>query len=78
MTTEDELSGLLNLALVGLRHLQKEGGFASVPVAHIQNLYETHSDTVKALIQARCVLYPQSKTLTGYLFLAYNVFVADL
>ncbi|HEY7570290.1 MAG TPA: hypothetical protein VH796_02875 [Nitrososphaeraceae archaeon] len=46
ITTNDELSGLLNLVLVGLRQLEKDGGFRDIPVEDIKKDYERKSNTV--------------------------------
>jgi putative DNA primase/helicase len=54
LTTPEELSGLLNLALVGLEQLEKEGGFRDIPVEEVKKDYERKSNTVKAFIQDRC------------------------
>ena len=54
LTTDDELSGLLNLALVGLKQLEKDGGFRDIPVEDVKKDYERKSNTVKAFLQDRC------------------------
>ena len=54
LTTNDELSGLLNLALVGLQQLEKDGGFRDVPVEDVKRDYERKSNTVKAFLQDKC------------------------
>jgi phage/plasmid-associated DNA primase len=51
ITTNDELSGLLNLVLVGLRQLEKDGGFRDIPVEDIKKDYERKSNTVNAFLQ---------------------------
>jgi P4 family phage/plasmid primase-like protien len=55
LNTNDELSGLLNLALVGLRQLKKDGGFRDIPVEDVKMDYEGKSNTVKAFLQDKCV-----------------------
>src|SRR6476646_1842948 len=54
LTTDDELSGLLNLALVGLKQLEKDGGFRDIPVEDVKRDYERKSNTVKAFLQDKC------------------------
>jgi putative DNA primase/helicase len=56
LTTEDELSGLLNLALVGLRKLIKEGGFKDIPVEKIRQEYEYNASIVKQFVDEQCVI----------------------
>jgi len=51
LTTDDELSGLLNWALRGLQRLVKNGDFTNSPTAEeTQELYEQMSDPVTAFI----------------------------
>ena len=54
LTTPEELSGLLNLALIGLRQLEKEGGFRDIPVEKVKRDYERKSNTVKAFLADMC------------------------
>jgi P4 family phage/plasmid primase-like protien len=54
LTTDDELSSLLNLALVGLKQLEKDGGFRDIPVEDVKRDYERKSNTVKAFLQDKC------------------------
>lgn len=56
LTTPEELSGLLNLALIALRHLEKEGGFRDIPVEEVKRDYERKSNTVKAFLQEMCLI----------------------
>ena len=51
LTTPEELSGLLNLALVGLKQLEKDGGFRDIPVEDVKRDYERKSNTVKAFLR---------------------------
>lgn len=53
LTTPEELSGLLNLALVGLKQLEKEGGFRDIAVDDVKRDYERKSNTVKAFLEDR-------------------------
>jgi P4 family phage/plasmid primase-like protien len=54
ITTPEELSGLLNLALVGLKQLEKNGGFRDIAVEDVKKDYERKSNTVKAFLQDKC------------------------
>ena len=56
LTTDEELSGLLNMALVGLRQLEKEGGFRDIAVEDVKRDYERKSNTVKAFLEDRCMM----------------------
>lgn len=56
LITEDELSGLLNLALVGLRKLIEEGGFKDIPVEKIRQEYEYNASIVKQFVDEQCVI----------------------
>ena len=54
LTTPAELSGLLNLALIALRQLEKERGFRDIPVEEVKRDYERKSNTVKAFLVDMC------------------------
>jgi len=56
LTTEEEISGLLNLALKGLRKLIREGGFKDVSVEKIKQEYERNSSIVRQFIQEQCII----------------------
>ncbi|MFZ0553791.1 MAG: hypothetical protein WAM26_00730, partial [Nitrososphaeraceae archaeon] len=56
MTTSDELSGLLNLALIALRQLKKDGGFRDISVEKVRKEYEYNANTVKAFLDDKCVI----------------------
>jgi putative DNA primase/helicase len=60
LTTDNELSGLLNLALVGLKQLEKDGGFRDIPVEDVKRDYERKSNTIKAYLQDMCSIDLQS------------------
>lgn len=58
LTTEEEMSGLLNLALISLRQLIKDGGFIhSSDVEETRQLYNRHSDTVRSFIYNMCEIH---------------------
>ena len=51
LTTDNELSGLLNLALVGLKQLEKDWSFRDISVEDVKRDYERKSNIVKAFLQ---------------------------
>ena len=60
MTTDNELSDLLNLALVGLKQFEEHGGFRDIPVEDVKKDYERKSNTVKAFLQDKCSINLQA------------------
>ena len=54
LTTDNELSGLLNLALVGLKQLEKHGSFRDISIEDVKRDYEQKSNIVKAFLQDMC------------------------
>jgi hypothetical protein len=54
LTTDNELSGLLNLALVGLKQLEKDWSFRDISVEDVKRDYERKSNIVKAFLQDKC------------------------
>ena len=64
LTTPKELSGLLNLALVGLKQLEKEGGFRNIAVEDVKRDYERKSNTVKAFLQDKCNIDFKPQTIS--------------
>jgi phage/plasmid-associated DNA primase len=56
LTTQEELSGLLNLALVALRKLRIDGGFRDISVERIRQRYEENANTIKAFLDQECVI----------------------
>jgi phage/plasmid-associated DNA primase len=74
LTTPEELSGLLNLALIALKQLHKNGGFKDVAVEKIRKEYEENSNTVKAFLQDKCAVdltAPEYYTLTTNVYNEY-------
>ena len=74
LTTSDELSGLLNLALVALRQLRKDGGFKDISVEKVRKEYEYNANTVKAFLEEKCVIdltSPEYCIPTVYLYNEY-------
>ena len=56
LTTTHDLSGLLNLALKGLKKLIKEGGFKDVSVEKIKQQYEHNASIVRQFIDEQCII----------------------
>lgn len=77
LTTPEELSGLLNLALVALRYLLREGEFPPTSVRQIQQEYESHASTIKAFLEKCCKIDGISETLTRDVFARYCEFCKE-
>jgi putative DNA primase/helicase len=56
ITTPEELSGLLSLALIGLSELIEEGGFHYKTIEEIRQEYEIHTNNVNAFLHEECVV----------------------
>ncbi|HXG07336.1 MAG TPA: phage/plasmid primase, P4 family [Nitrososphaera sp.] len=63
LTTEEELSGLLNLALKGLKKLRDEHGFKDDDVEEIKRQYELGASRIKTFIEEECILQPENENL---------------
>lgn len=77
LTTPNELSGLLNLALIALRQLKKDGGFRDISVEKVRKEYEYNANTVKAFLDDKCVIdltSPEYCISTVYLYNEYENF----
>jgi putative DNA primase/helicase len=77
LTTQEELSGLLNLALVALRKLRIDGGFRDISVERIRQRYEENANTIKAFLDQECVIdlsAPEYSTLTTDVYAKYVIF----
>jgi putative DNA primase/helicase len=80
LTIPEELSGLLNLALIALRQLKKDGGFRDISVERVRKEYEYNSNTVKAFLDDRCVIdlaAPEYNIPTVYLYNEYENFCQE-
>ena len=80
LTTSDELSGLLNLALIALRQLKRDGGFRNISVEKVRKEYEYNANTVKAFLDDRCVIdltSPDYIIPTVYLYNEYENFCQE-
>jgi len=80
LTTSNELSGLLNLALIALRQLKKDGGFRDISVEKVRKEYEYNANTVKAFLDDKCVIdltSPDYIIPTVYLYNEYENFCRE-
>ena len=79
LTTSNELSGLLNLALIALRQLKKDGGFRDISVERVRKEYEYNANTVQAFLNDRCVIDLTSdySIPTVYLYNEYENFCQE-
>jgi putative DNA primase/helicase len=80
LTTEDELSGLLNLVLIALKQLHKDGGFTDISVEKVRKKYEENANTVKAFLDDRCAIdltAPEYFTLTTDVYNQYLIFCKE-
>jgi len=75
LNTPEELSGLLNLALIALRQLEKDGGFRDIPVEEVKRDYQRKSNTVIAFLADMCridLASPEFVTSSGKLYDKYT------
>jgi putative DNA primase/helicase len=80
LTVPEELSGLLNLALIALRKLRNDNGFKDISVEKIRKKYEEKSNTVKAFLDSNCIIDisdPLCDVLTTDMYAAYCKFCKD-
>ncbi len=77
LTTPEELSGLLNLALIGHKQLFHEGGFHDKDVEDLRKDYEEHTNDVNAFLYQECIVditNPEYSTLATDVYAAYVTF----
>ncbi|MGI8643202.1 MAG: DNA primase family protein, partial [Thermomicrobiales bacterium] len=73
LTSPDELSGLLNLAVVGLQRLMARGRFEPPPSSlAATKAYRGEIDTVSGFIMEQCLLDQQAQIKRSTLFEAYD------
>ena len=68
LTTPNELSGLLILALVALRQLKKDGGFRDISVAKVRKSMNI-MHTVNAFLDDKCDIDQTSQIMSYQLFM---------
>jgi P4 family phage/plasmid primase-like protien len=65
LTTPEELSGLLNLALIALNQLIKDNGFAYIEdIKTVANAYTLNANSASRFFKEKCVIDPKERTLT--------------
>jgi putative DNA primase/helicase len=77
LTTPEELSGLLNLALKGLKEPIEAGGFHDTSVEDTRRFYEEHTNDVNAFLANECAEDISNRnyyTLVTDLYAAYVTF----
>ncbi|MFC2024010.1 phage/plasmid primase, P4 family [Chloroflexota bacterium] len=75
LTTPEELSGLLNLAIDKLKILREQGDFSCVPTWEgTRSKYALISDPVVEFVETKCVLDPVEEIPKPRLFTAYSKF----
>ena len=78
LTTDTELSGLLNRALEALKGLHERGGFSkNLSTAETRRIYTRLSDPVMVFIEDRCIVDRDVSVKRSDLFNAYVRFCED-
>ena len=80
LTTPEELSGLLNLALIALKQLQKEKGFRDISIEETMQQYNKNTDTTTTFIEERCILdlgNPEYYTITTNVYTEYVTYCKE-
>jgi P4 family phage/plasmid primase-like protien len=80
LTTPEELSGLLNLALIALKQLQKEEGFRNISIEETMQQYNKNADTTTTFIEEGCTLdpgNPEYYTLTTNVYNEYVIYCKE-
>jgi len=76
LTTPDELSGLLNLALIGLKQLHKDGCFKNTPLIEpIINSTSSKSNVKAFLDSGLCMIKPADSECYSPTEDVYNEYV---
>jgi P4 family phage/plasmid primase-like protien len=80
LTTPEELSGLLNRALIALKQLQKDEGFRVISIEETMQQYNKNTDTTTMFIKERCILdpgNPECYTITTNLRTIYVTYCSE-
>lgn len=73
LTTPQELSGLLNLCLEGLRRLERQGGFSeSKTIQDALKAYRGDTDSVTGFMEECCILEEGARVSKNELYEAYQ------
>lgn len=79
LTTEEELSGLLKVALIGLTQLMKDGGFSRYDDIHTAaRIYSRYRQSVERFVEERCVCDSSAYEFTINLYQAYKTFCKSI
>ena len=66
LTTDTELSGLLNLALIALRQLIKDNGFIHIDdIGMIEREYNLNANTVERFLAEKCAIDASNREFFG-------------
>jgi putative DNA primase/helicase len=80
LTTPEELGGLLNMALTGLKQLIDDGGFHEKDIEDIRRDYEEHTNDVNTFLYRECLVditNPEYSTLATDVYAAYVTFCVN-
>lgn len=78
LTTDRELSGLLNHAIDSLRGLHERGGFSNnLSTEESRRIYTRLSDPVAVFLEDRCIIDPTATVKKSVLFNAYVGYCRD-
>jgi P4 family phage/plasmid primase-like protien len=80
LTTPEELSGLLNLALRALKQLQNDEGFMDISIEETMKQYNKNTDTTTIFLEERCILdpgNPEYHTLTTNVYNEYLIYCKE-
>lgn len=64
LTTSEELSGLLNVAIAGLKRLIRDGGFTDTDLEDVRQQYELGASKIQDFINECCILEPDNEDLS--------------
>jgi phage/plasmid-associated DNA primase len=70
----------LNLALIALKQLHKDGGFRDISVERVKEEYDNRANSVKAFLKERCIVdlaAPEYFTLTTEAYHEYSDYCAE-
>jgi putative DNA primase/helicase len=74
LTMPEELSGLLNMALGGLKRLKAEHGFEHTDIEEIRELYKEGASKIKDFINEQCELDTTNPELTVSTYELHNTY----
>jgi putative DNA primase/helicase len=78
ITTDEEMSGILNHAIAGLNRISEIGKFSSSESSiKRKEQYEREADNVLAFVDEECIISPNSQVFTKQLYDAYKEWCFD-